>query len=155
MGKLQQQLEEMHIRIAEMASHEETLVKALSDALTRLDEQLLADVQAIASDHEARRVTILGELQGLASSIGMFQVARSPAAPQIDHEAEVAAYIPSAGDWRQATSNIRDEHDESAHVAHAVHTAAATRALFPHEKRGVGVSAPLSLVERRRRTAGA
>ncbi|CAN1721466.1 conserved protein of unknown function [Hyphomicrobium sp. 1Nfss2.1] len=154
MGKLQQQLEEMHIRIAEMASHEETLVKALSDALTRLDEQLLADVQAIASDHEARRVTILGELQGLASSIGMFQVQRSPAAAQIDHEAEVAAYIPSAGDWRQATSNIRDDHEEASHAAHAVQAAGAARPLFPHEKRGVGVSAPLSLVERRRRAAG-
>jgi len=139
MGKLQQQLEEMHIRIAEMASHEETLVKALSDALTRLDEQLLADVRAISSDHEVRRTAILGELQGLASSIGMFQVPRSPAAAQIDHEAEVAAYIPNAGDWRQATSNIRDDHEDSNHVAHAMHAAGSARPLFPHEKRGVAV----------------
>jgi len=153
MGKLQQQLEEMHIRIAEMASHEETLVKALSDALTRLDEQLLADVQAIASDHEARRITILGELQGLASSIGMFQVSRSPAAAQIDHEAEVAAYIPSAGDWRQATNNIRDDHEDAAQGGHTA--SAAPRPLFPHEKRSAGASVPLSLIERRKRAAGA
>ena len=95
MRPLLQQLEEMHIRIAETATHEETLVKALGDALTRLDEQLLQDVQSIATEHEARRTAILGELQGLASSIGMFQVQRPTAI-----EAETS-YVPIAGDWRR------------------------------------------------------
>jgi hypothetical protein len=145
MGKLLQQLEEMHIRIAEMASHEENLLKALSEALTRLDEQLLADVQTIASEHEVRRTAILGELQGLASSIGMFQIPRAAVTARDGIEAEPAAYIPSAGDWREAASNIADEIDENG-------AAAAPRALFPHERRPQA-SVPFSLAERRRRAA--
>ena len=135
------QLEEMHIRIAETATHEETLVKALGDALSRLDEQLLQDVQSIATDHEARRTAILGELQGLASSIGRFHVQRPTAI-----EAETN-YVPIAGDWRQATSNIRDDAEQPVSVN------AAPRAPFPHEQRR-GISAPLSLAERRRRVSG-
>ena len=100
MRPLLQQLEEMHIRIAETATHEETLVKALGDALTRLDEQLLQDVQSIATEHEARRTAILGELQGLASSIGMFQVPR-PAA--IEAETTMSR-LPVIGARRPATS---------------------------------------------------
>jgi hypothetical protein len=152
MRELLQQLEEMHMRIAETATHEETLVKALGDALIRLDQQLLADVQNIASEHEVRRTAILGELQGLASSIGMFQLPRPVEAQRVDIEAEVAAYIPSAGDWREATSNIRDEMGE----VQGVPPASAPRQLFPHERHANsgGVSVPFSLAERRRRVAG-
>jgi hypothetical protein len=142
MRPLLQQLEEMHIRIAENATHEEKLVKALGDALTRLDDQLLQDVQSIATEHEARRTAILGELQGLASSIGMFQVPR-PAAIEAE-----PAYIPIAGDWREATSNIGDE-IEAPHNGRA-----APRALFPHEQRRANAPAPLNLAERRRRVSG-
>ena len=143
MRPLLQQLEEMHIRIAETATHEEKLVKALGDALTRLDDQLLQDVQSIATDHEARRTAILGELQGLASSIGMFQLSRPPAAIEAE-----PAYIPIAGDWRQATSNIGDDIELSPNGR------AAPRALFPHEQRRTAAPAPLSLAERRRRVSG-
>jgi hypothetical protein len=142
MRPLLQQLEEMHIRIAETATHEERLVKALGDALTRLDDQLMQDVQTIATEHESRRTAILGELQGLASSIGMFQLPR----PAI--EAEATAYTPIAGDWREATSNIREDHDNP------VSALAAPRALFPHEQRRTHSAAPLSLAERRRRVSG-
>jgi hypothetical protein len=142
MRPLLQQLEEMHIRIAETATHEERLVKAMADALTRLDDQLMQDVQSIATEHESRRTAILGELQGLASSIGMFQLPR----PAI--EAEASAYTPIAGDWREATSNIREDHDTP------VSALAAPRALFPHEQRRAHPAAPLSLAERRRRVSG-
>jgi hypothetical protein len=142
MRPLLQQLEEMHIRIAETATHEERLVKAMADALTRLDDQLMQDVQSIATEHESRRTAILGELQGLASSIGMFQLPR----PAI--EAEATAYTPIAGDWREATSNIREDHDAP------VSALAAPRALFPHEQRRAHPTAPLSLAERRRRVSG-
>jgi hypothetical protein len=141
MRQLLQQLEEMHIRIAETATQEETLVKALGEALIRLDEQLLQDVHSIATEHEARRCAILGELQGLASSIGMFQLPR----PTHAIEAE-PTYVPIAGDWREATSNIRDDLEGPTNG----HTA--PRALFPHEQRRA--TAPLSLTERRRRAAG-
>lgn len=148
MRPLLQQLEEMHIRIAETATHEETLVRALGEALSRLDEQLLSDVQSIASEHEARRTAILGELQGLASSIGMFQLPRPGSVTEI--EADATTYLPSAGDWRQATSNIRD--DVEAPVIAPVSASAAPRAPFPHERRTHG-AAPLSLIERRRRVS--
>ncbi|MEI9902189.1 MAG: hypothetical protein WDN31_21245 [Hyphomicrobium sp.] len=147
MRKLVQQLEEMHMRIAETATHEEALVKALGDALSRLDEQLLADVQNIASEHEVRRTAILGELQGLASSIGMFQIPHQGARAEI--ESEPVGYIPSAGDWREAMSNIRDELDEQQSGAVPM----PQRALFPHERRAQP-SVAVSLIERRRRASG-
>ena len=92
MRQLLLQLEEMHIRIAETATQEETLVKALGDALNRLDEQLLQDVQSIATEHEARRCAILGELQGLASSIGMFQVSRPAVTARADLEPDAIVH---------------------------------------------------------------
>lgn len=145
MRKLLQQLEEMHIRIAETGTQEEALVKALGEALARLDDQLLQDVQSIATEHEARRTAILGELQGLAGSIGMFQVARPAITARENLESEVATYIPSAGDWREATSNI---HDDEAQRVHA-----APQPQFLQEQRR-HPAAPLSLLERRRRMTG-
>ena len=152
MRELLKQLEEMHMRIAETATSEETLVKALADALNRLDQQLLADVQSIATEHEVRRGAILEELQGLAAGIGMFRAPLPAVAARRDLEPEVTSYVSpneqqyaiSAGDWRQATSNIRDELDVPAN-GHAP-----GRALFPHEQRQV----VQSLAERRRRASG-
>ena len=150
MRELLQQLEEMHMRIAETSTHEEALVKALGDALTRLDEQLLADVQTIASEHEVRRTAILGELQGLASSIGMFQVSRPAVTARPDIGAEPTGYIPSAGDWREAMSNIQEDFSEPAAPAQTLQ-----RAPFPHERHAQQNGAvPFSLAERRRRVAG-
>jgi hypothetical protein len=134
----------MHIRIAETATHEETLVRALGEALDRLDQQLLQDVQTIASDHEARRSAILGELQGLASSIGVFQVQHQQVTARADFDEPT--YLPTAGDWREAASNIRDDLEP-------VSASAAPRALFPHERRETA-AAPVSLMQRRRRAAG-
>ena len=132
------QLEEMHIRIAETATHKETLVKALGDALSRLDEQLLQDVQSIATEHEARRTAILGELQGLASSIGMFQVQRPTA---IEAETTMSR-SPAIGVRRPATS--------------ATMPSSRSASMLPRARRsrmsnGAAISAPLSLAERRRR----
>jgi hypothetical protein len=136
----------MHIRIAETSTHEETLVRALGEALDRLDQQLLQDVQTIASEHEQRRSVILGELQGLASSIGMFQVQQQQVTARSD--LEEPAYLPTAGDWREAASNIHDDMEP-------VSVNAAPRALFPHERRAnESAAAPVSLMQRRRRAAG-
>ena len=73
MTKLLQHIEEMRVRLSEIAGDEQTLVQALGDALSRLDQQLLRDVRSIATEHEIRREEILGELQGLAIGIGMFR----------------------------------------------------------------------------------
>ena len=84
MTKLLQHIEEMRVRLSEIAGDEQTLVQALGDALSRLDQQLLRDVRSIATEHEIRREEILGELQGLAIGIGMF---RPPlGAPQATEE---------------------------------------------------------------------
>ena len=114
MTKLLQHLDEMRARLGEVASDEQALIKALGDALNRLDQQLLRDVRTIATEHEVRREEILGELQGLACGIGMF---RGPLPPPASEE--LPAYRPSParqqkiapGDWRQAASNIEDEFD--------------------------------------------
>jgi hypothetical protein len=115
MTKLLQHIEEMRVRLSEIAGDEQSLVKALGDALDRLDHQLLRDVRSIASEHELRREEILGELQGLAGGIGMFHPPLgAPQAPE-----ELPPYRRpngfqqriAPGDWRQATSNIEDEVD--------------------------------------------
>jgi hypothetical protein len=118
MTKLIEQIEQMRARLSEIAGHEQVLIRALGDALARLDQALLRDVRSLASEHEARREAILGELQGLAGSIGMFRAPLRPA-PE-----ELPAYMPvhgptpalSPGDWRRATSNIADEPEPPAHV---------------------------------------
>jgi len=153
MRKLLEQLEDMHIRVAEAATHEEALIKALGDALERLDQQLLSDVQTIASEHQARRTAILGELHGLASSIGMFQ---SPPAQHAAIEAEPANYLPSAGDWRQATNNIAEEYDGSiAQPAgpHTVHPHEVHHHQQHHQQQQRPARVPLSLVDRNKRRA--
>lgn len=113
MTKLLHHIDEMRQRLTEIASDEKVLIKALGDALNRLDQQLLRDVRTIANEHEARREAILGELQGLAAGIGMF---RAPLAAAPVQE-ELPRYVPeepeqpaiSPGDWREATRNIEDD----------------------------------------------
>lgn len=115
MTKLLQHIEEMRARLKEVADNEQALVKALGDALDRLDQALLRDVRQVTSAHEARREAILDELQSLASGIGMF---RGPLRPAPAHE-ELPSYMPAEdthqaiapGDWRRATSAIEDELD--------------------------------------------
>jgi hypothetical protein len=111
--KLLQQIDEMRARLNDISGDEKTLVKALGDALNRLDQQLLHDVRHIATEHEVRREAILAELQSLAAGIGMFRPPlEAPAASD-----EAPSYVSShahhqsiaPGDWRQAASNIEDE----------------------------------------------
>jgi hypothetical protein len=120
MTKLLQHIEDMRARLKDVADNEQALVKALGDALDRLDQALLRDVRQVTSAHEARREAILGELQTLASGIGMFRAPlAAPHAPE-----ELPSYMTSAeprqaiapGDWRRATSAIEDELDLGPHL---------------------------------------
>ncbi len=115
MTKLLKHIEEMRARLDEVAEDEQMLLRAMGDALARLDQQLLRDVRTIATEHEVRREAILGELQGLAAGIGMFRTPlNSPQPPE-----ELPTYMPAhghspaiaPGDWRQAASNIEDDID--------------------------------------------
>jgi hypothetical protein len=66
---LVQQLEQMRIRMNELAKHETALVSTLGDALRDTDQQLLQEVRRLTAEHEQRRGNILDELQRLASRL--------------------------------------------------------------------------------------
>jgi hypothetical protein len=104
MTKLLQHIEEMRVRLSEIAGDEQALVQALGDAFKRLDQQLLRNVRTTAADHELRREEVLSELQDLA-------VFRQPLAPpQASEEllpsrrANVLKRIIGPRDWRKAIS---------------------------------------------------
>lgn len=118
--KMAHLVDEVRARLTEIATTEQTLIRALDDALSAVDQQLLADVRDLTLSHEARRVAILQELQTLASRIGAFPMPREPqqalegnghALPQDPACVEQQGPV-RAGDWRQAVSNIREELDE-------------------------------------------
>ncbi|KAB2915830.1 MAG: hypothetical protein F9K29_12485 [Hyphomicrobiaceae bacterium] len=118
MSKMVQLVDEMAARLKQIAEAEQTLVRALGEALNRVDHKLLEDVRGIATEHESRRRTILHELQSLANRIGAFPVPHETVtsvdyAATVPHLAPANANEPSfgAGDWRQAASNIEDELD--------------------------------------------
>ena len=101
MTKLLQHIEEMRVRLSEIAGDEQALVQALGDAFKQLDQQLLRNVRTTA---ELRREDILGELQDLA-------VFRQPLAPpQAPEEllpsrrANGFKRIIGPRDWRKAIS---------------------------------------------------
>jgi hypothetical protein len=118
MSKLIEHIEQVRRRLTEIAGSELALVRALGDALSRVDEKLLRDVRNVTAEHEARRGAILSELQTLSSLIGTFP-APHEAVPAIGSEAETGGYdgasryqaALSAGDWRQAAKNIEDDLD--------------------------------------------
>lgn len=118
MSKVIEFIEEMRARLNQIAESEQTLVRALADALNRADHQLLQDVRNIATDHESRRGAILHELQGLASRIGTFPAQREPV-PGLAYKEPVKPIAAAngnqnpftRGDWRQAANNIEDELD--------------------------------------------
>ena len=109
MRQLLQHIEEMRVRLSEIASGEQPLVQALGDALNRLDQQLLR-----GDDHRARAAPRGDprELQRLAGDIDMF---RQPLGAQQAPE-ELPPYRRAndsrcaslLGDWRQATVGAED-----------------------------------------------
>ena len=111
-----EQIEEMRVRMNELAAGEQDLVRALGDALSRADQKLLQDVRGVAEEHEARRSVILKELQGLAARMGALPRPRRPFAALEEVPLDLTVPEPEppqpalrAGDWRQAAANIRDE----------------------------------------------
>jgi hypothetical protein len=119
MTSLIEQIEEMRVRMNELAAGEQDLVRALGEALNRADQKLLQDVRAVASEHEQRRGVILKELQGLAQRMGALPRPRAPFAvleePVQELPAQEApqppppAHVFRRGDWREAAANIHDE----------------------------------------------
>ena len=119
MTSLIEQIEEMRVRMNDLATGEQDLVRAVGEALGRADQKLLQDVRAVAQEHEQRRGVILKELQGLAQRMGALPRPRAPFAvleePVQELPAQEAppqqppAHVFRRGDWREAAANIHDE----------------------------------------------
>jgi len=113
MTTLIQQIEEMRIRMNDLATNEQGLVGALGDALARADETLLEDVRSVAAEHEVRRGAILNELQMLAARMCALHKPREPfaaieeATPPPSPETQMS--VVRGAHWRQAAANIQDE----------------------------------------------
>ena len=113
MTTLIEQIEEMRIRMNQLAAAEQDLVRALGDALSHADQKLLQDVRGVAEEHDARRGAILKELQSLAARMGALP-RRRPFAALEEVPVDLPAHEPRqpalrGGDWRQAAANIREE----------------------------------------------
>jgi len=121
MSKMLHLVEEMHVRLNEIAASEQALLRTLRDALSRVDDKLMQDVRTITAEHETRRRAVLGELQSLASRIGAFPASREPA-PELGY-AQAEAWPQAVADngyqrslgraqrRRDAGSNITAELD--------------------------------------------
>ena len=72
MASLADQLEQMRIRMNDVARREHEMAAELDAAVRSMDEQLLHKVRSITAAHEARRATILNELQMLATQLNGF-----------------------------------------------------------------------------------
>ncbi|MBA2127664.1 hypothetical protein DLM45_15745 [Hyphomicrobium methylovorum] len=129
MTRLHQNVEELLARLTEDSQGEMELVRALGDAIRRVDEQLLREVRTVTVQHEMRREAILGELQTLAGRLCVLPApsAQKPSVTAIDQQAryeqqaidrqpryetqEIDAphNVNGGADWRQATQNISDD----------------------------------------------
>ena len=110
MTKLLQHIDEMRALLTQTTTSEQSLVKALGDALSQVDHQLVQDIRKVAIAHQARRAEIYLELQSLACTIGMFPTANEiPIEPPANDSQQYFA----VGDWRQAAANVgyQDEVD--------------------------------------------
>lgn len=124
MAHLSQKLAEMHRRLAENTQEEQALIRALNAALNHVDEKLLAEIRQVTSQHEARRVLIMNELQVLAGRLCAFPVTASEPMAAIEtdnHPAQINGHnghnghangtTHAPGNWRIAAQNIQDDLD--------------------------------------------
>lgn len=116
MTGIQNNIDDMIARLAGHSRTELEFMRTLSDAIRRVDEQLLRDVRSVSVAHEIRRESILTELQSLASRLCALPV-RNPERAAIDQQRTPGvenAIDPDArhgADWRQAALNIQNELD--------------------------------------------
>jgi hypothetical protein len=113
MSKLLQHMDEMSAILTHTTKNEQSLVKALGDALRHVDDQLVQDIRSLNTQHQARRAEIFLELQALACSIGLFPTTQEiPHVPAANDALPHGEFI-AVGDWRQAAQNIsyQDELD--------------------------------------------
>lgn len=138
MSALPQNVHELLTRLNETSRNELDLVRDLSEAIRRADDQLLKEVRSVSMLHELRREAIVNELQHLAQRLCALPAREAhretlaaidapshavqsqvpPAAAEAaapDGEVEEAVItvespaVGRAGDWRQAAQRIDAE----------------------------------------------
>lgn len=135
MAALPQTIEELLTRLNETSRTELDLMRDLSEAIRRTDDQLLKEVRSVTMLHEIRRDAIVTELQHLAQRLCALPVRATPLHEEIVHEPvpALAAAPPQpdpappapcapvngtepeiepvsrAGDWRTAAQRIDAE----------------------------------------------
>ena len=108
-------IESMRVQLSGISDSENALARALEEALRNGDESLLQDVRNVTRGHEARRGTILIELEGLASRLGKFPAAQQESVAGVEYVEKSVEPLnrthQSIGraDWRIAVSNIEAE----------------------------------------------
>ena len=116
MTKLVQHIEEMGALLTQTTKSEQSLVKALANALSQVDNQLVQDIRKVGIEHQARRAEIFLELQALACTIGLFPTAQEiPHVPAANDAHAHGQFIP-VGDWRQAAQNINYQDELDYHL---------------------------------------
>jgi|SRR5688572_2562864 hypothetical protein len=115
MTKLPQHIDELGVVLTQTAKHEQSLVKALADALGKVDDQLMQDIRKVAVQHQARRAEIFLELQALAHTIGAFPTAHEIPHVPADNDAQ-PHFAAAVGDWRQAALNINYQDELDFHL---------------------------------------
>lgn len=119
MSESENHIEQMQLRLQEMAAREQLLINALNEALSRADRKLLDDVRSVTADHEARRAIIMTGLQTLAERIGVFPASDvpietieyespEPADTPVVGELHTSQTLARGGDWRKAAKKITD-----------------------------------------------
>lgn len=115
MTRIHQNVDEMLVRLTEEAQGEMELIRALGDAIRRVDEQLLREVRNVTIQHEMRREAIVGELQTLATRLCALparNAARATVAAidqQRPFEHPEVENTAGGADWREAAQNINDD----------------------------------------------
>ena len=121
MTTLIQQIEEMRVRMKQVASNECDVVRSLGEALSVADQELLQAVRLVAAEHEMRRGAIVKELELLASRIGKFTPYSAELSTAVDVAVRNLQLYKSSGAVHQATSSIRENNDQLLELAHATH----------------------------------
>lgn len=136
MAGIPNNVEDLLSRLAETSRTELDLIRALSEAVRRADDELLKEVRSVTMLHEIRRDAIFGELQHLAARLcalpvqggtlnghatipqggmemteiaAVTSVEHAPPATAAENQADEPAPVGRAGDWRTAAQRIDEE----------------------------------------------
>ena len=92
MSALPQNVHELLSRLNDTSRHELDLVRELSEAIRRADDQLLKEVRSVTMLHEIRREAIVSELQHLAHRLCVLPERELPPRERLaSHEPPAAA----------------------------------------------------------------